>query len=106
MVKISLERIMVLIMAFIFGVVSCKSVDVPDKYPQKTRNPARAMNPESAAVRPSTSPATPPTQAQTLTQIQPEPTRLPSYDEIKDPNMKKFVIVYQTSMEGETEPCG
>ena len=103
--KISFDRIIVLMTLVIFGVASCKPADVPDKYPQSAHNPARARNPESAAVRlPSPSPS--PTQAQTLTQIQPEPTRLPSFDEIKDPNMKKFVIIYQTSMEGETEPCG
>jgi len=106
-VKISPDRVIVLMMVFVFGVVSCKPADVPDKYPPGTHNSARVRNPESAAIRvPPVAASPPPTQTQTLTQTQPEPTRLPTYDEIKDPNMKKFVIIYETSMEGETEPCG
>ena len=103
--KISPDRMIVLMIVFIFGVVSCKPADVPDKYPPGTHNAARVRNPESAAIRVSPAAASSP-QTQALTQTQPEPTRLPAYDDIKDPNMKKFVIIYQTSMEGETEPCG
>ncbi len=82
---------------------ACKAVDAPDKYPHSGQNSNQTTNLGTNQVQAQT-PAR--TQAQSQNQNRGESSFGPSFEEMITPNMKRFIMVYQTLLEGETEPCG
>jgi len=104
-VKTSSERMIFLmvvyaVLSFMLA-ASCKAIDVPDKYPPMARNSTGIVKAVKSPARFQNQ-----TQAQAQTATQAAPSNSPSFEEMITPDMKRFIMVYQTLMEGETEPCG
>ena len=82
---------------------ACKAVDVPDKYPRSGQNSTQTTSLGANQALAQSQSQTP---TRTQAQNQGELSHGPSFEEMITPNMKRFVMVYQTLLEGETEPCG
>ena len=109
--RTSVERLIFLFVVFgafsVGAAASCKAVDVPDKYPHSAQKsaPITSLGASHTRAQSQTHYQTP-TQTQAQSQNQGEQIHAPSFEEMITPNMKRFIMVYQTLLEGETEPCG